>query len=187
MEKSKKYEEYARILDYLPHGRLSRDKAAFRAEPTIQLIGEAYFTLLEAVAKEGTTFAPHERVYVGKDLREKIEHITGRISYDELTSNAKSELPIVIEEIVKAQEQRFMEFFNQAQAVTPRMHALELVPGIGKKYMWAIIEARERKPFQSFEDLKTRTDLPDPTKLLTKRIIEELTGETKYRFFTRTP
>ncbi len=186
MEK-KKYEEYAYVLDYLPQGRPSSGRQAFKAEPIVQVVGEAYFTLLEAVVRVGATFTSHERVYVGKDSREKIENIKGRVSYDELTSAAKSELPIIIEEMVKTQEKRAVDFFNNSQAVTPRMHALELIPGIGKKYMWQILNQREKKPFESFTDLQTRTEIPDPAKLITKRILEELMGETKYRIFTRIP
>jgi len=184
---AKRYEEYAYVLDHLPHGRPSTGKPAFRAEPIVQVIGETYFTLLEAVTRVGAPFAPYERVYVGKDSREKIEHITGRVNYDELTSTAKSELPAVIETIVKNQEDRFVAFFNNAPAITPRMHALELIPGIGKKYMWQILNEREKKPFQSFVDVQQRANVPDPVKLITKRILEELTEESKYRLFTRLP
>jgi len=102
-----------------------------------------------------------------------------------LTANAKMELPTAIEKIVLAREKDFVSFFNSAQAITPRMHALELIPGIGKKYMWQIINERERKPFESFEDLQKRANIPNPAKLLAKRILEELTGESKYRLFTR--
>jgi len=70
--------------------------------------------------------------------------------------------------------------------VTPRMHALELIPGIGKKYMWQVINTRERKTFESFDDLQKRTEIPNPVKLITKRIMEELSGDSKYRLFTRT-
>jgi putative nucleotide binding protein len=65
------------------------------------------------------------------------------------------------------------------------MHALELVPGIGKKYMWQLINEREKKPFESFADLQKRTELPNPVKLITKRVMEELEGDSKYRLFTR--
>jgi putative nucleotide binding protein len=183
----KKYEEYAYVLDYLSRGRPSTGRPVFRAEPIVQVVGETYFTLLEAVVKVDATFTPNERIYVGKDSRKKIEHITGRISYDDLTSTAKSELPILIEKLVKSQEKRFVDFFNNAPAVTPRMHALELIPGIGKKYMWQILNQREQKPFESFADLQARTEIPDPAKLVTKRILEELMGESKYRLFTRVP
>ena len=82
-------------------------------------------------------------------------------------------------------EKWFVNFFNTARAITPRMHALELVPGIGKKYMWQVINERQRKPFESFEDLQKRTELPNPVKLITKRVMEELEGDSKYRLFTR--
>ncbi|HYB92970.1 MAG TPA: DUF655 domain-containing protein [archaeon] len=183
----KRYEEYAYVLDHLTLGRPTVGKPAFRAEPVVQVIGETYFTLLEAATRVGVNFSLHERVYVGKDSREKIEHITGRVNYDELTSTAKSELPTVIEEMIKNQEDRFVSFFNNAPAITPRMHALELIPGIGKKYMWQIINEREKKFFQSFADIQKRANVPDPAKLIAKRILEELTEESKYRLFTRIP
>jgi putative nucleotide binding protein len=65
------------------------------------------------------------------------------------------------------------------------MHALELLPGIGKKSMWQIIDTRENKPFDSFTDIQSRTGISDPTKIIVRRIIEELTGESKYRLFIR--
>jgi putative nucleotide binding protein len=102
-----------------------------------------------------------------------------------LTASAKAELPSVINRIVLNRENWFVNFFNTARAVTPRMHALELVPGIGKKYMWQVINERTRKPFESFEDLQKRTELPNPVKLITKRVMEELEGDSKYRLFTR--
>jgi putative nucleotide binding protein len=182
----KRYEENAFVLDFLPHGRAGT-RSGFRAGAVVQVVGEAFFTLLEAIVKEGLILKPHDRVYVGKDRREEITYIIGRVSFDELTANAKMEAPSIIEEIVVNRESGFVSFFNTARAVTPRMHAMELIPGIGKKYMWQIINERERKPFASFEDLQNRTGIPDPPKLITKRIVEELAVESKYRLFTRAP
>ena len=131
--------------------------------------------------------ATADRVYVGKDSRRKITYIIGRINYDDLTSNAKMELSGTVEKIVLNREKWFINFFNTAQAITPRMHALELIPGIGKKYMWQILDERDRKPFQNLEDLQNRANMPNPSKLITRRILEELAGESKYRLFTRAP
>ncbi|MDH5691432.1 MAG: DUF655 domain-containing protein [Candidatus Bathyarchaeota archaeon] len=187
MEKSeKRYEEYAYVLDYFPHGRPG-SRPGYRAGALVQVTGEEYFTLLEAIAKEGVVLKTSDRVYVGKDAREKITYIIGRISYDELTSNAKMELLAVVENIVINREKWFVIFFNTAQAITPRMHALELIPGIGKKYMWQILDEREKRPFQSFDDLQQRANTPNPAKLIAKRVLEELAGESKYRLFTRAP
>jgi putative nucleotide binding protein len=60
-----------------------------------------------------------------------------------------------------------------------------LIPGIGKKYMWQVINEREKRVFESFDDLQRRTELPNPVKLVTKRVLEELEGDSKYRLFTR--
>lgn len=187
-EMEKRYEENAYVLDFLPHGRPGTrpiGRAGYRAGALVQLIGEGFFTLLEALAKEGILLKPQDRVYVGKEARKEITYIIGRIRYDELTSAAKTELPGGISQIVRARETWFVNFFNTAQAVTPRMHALELIPGIGKKYMWQVINERERKPFEDYEDLQSRTEIPSPVKLITKRIMEELAGGSKYRLFTR--
>jgi putative nucleotide binding protein len=185
-ERAKKYEEYAYVLDFLPYGRSSSNRPRHMALPTIQMIGENYFTLLEAELKFGATASAHERVYVGRERREKVDRVIGRITYDDLTATAKAEIGSVIEDMILKQEQRFVAFFNNSQPVTPRMHALELLPGIGKKLMWQIINEREKKPFVNFQDIKVRTGISDPAKLIARRILEELSGEAKYRLFTRT-
>jgi putative nucleotide binding protein len=162
----KQYEEHAYVLDFLQHGKPGfrpTGRAGYRAGALIQCVGEEFFTLLEALVKEGLALKPADRVYVGKASREEVTYIIGRIGYEELTASAKSELP----------------------STTPRMHALELIPGIGKKYMWQVINEREKKPFLNYEDIKKRTELPDPIKLITKRVMEELEGDSKYRLFTR--
>ncbi len=182
---AKRYEDYALVLDFLPYGRPSAGRGRHASMPIAQLIGEAFFTLLEAEVKKGFTLSPHERIYVGKDGRDKISRIMGRIGYRELTASAKAELESVVEELVRGQEGRFVGFFNEAQAITPRMHALELLPGIGKKTMWQIINEREKTPFKSFKDIQDRAGIPDPARLIAKRIVEELSGESKYRIFVR--
>lgn len=179
------YEEYAYVLDYLPYGR-SSDKSRHLVVPSVQIMGEQYFTLLEAELKVGATALVHERIYIGRERREKVDRIISRISYDPLTANAKAEIVPLIEELVKKQEKRFVDFFNNSQPVTPRMHSLELLPGIGKKSMWTIVNLREKKPFTSYKDIQARAGMTDVPKILSKRILEELSTETKYRVFTRT-
>ncbi len=179
------YEEHAYVLDYLPYGR-GGEKSRHLAVPTAQIMGEQYFTLLEAELKVGATVLVHERIYIGRDRREKVDRIISRIGYEQLTANAKSEVVPVIDELVKAQEKRFVDFFNNSQPVTPRMHSLELLPGIGKKSMWTLVNSREKKPFANYKDIQDRTGLKDIPKILSKRVLEELSAESKYRLFTRT-
>ena len=47
----KRYEENAYVLDFLPHGRAGT-RPGYRAGAVVQVIGEGFFTLLEAIVKE---------------------------------------------------------------------------------------------------------------------------------------
>ncbi|MBS7619252.1 DUF655 domain-containing protein [Candidatus Bathyarchaeota archaeon] len=182
---NKRYEEYAYVLDDLPHGRPGIAHPTYHARNIIQLVGESFFTLLEAEPIRNATFKIRERIYIGKSGRSKIYHIIGRITYNDLTSTAKSELPTVVETIITSNEKPFINFFNTSQPVTPRMHSLELIPGIGKKLILQILEQREKKPFTSFEDLQQRVNISDPVKMLARRVLDELSSSEKYQLFTR--
>src|SRR5207249_3770102 len=140
------------------------DRSRHLVVPTVQIMGEQHFTLLEAELKVGATVVVPEHIYIGRERREKIDRIISRISYDQLTANAKAEVGPLINELVKKQEKRFVDFFNNSQPVTPRMHSLELLPGIGKKSMWTIVNTRERKPFTSYKDIEEKTGLTDVQK-----------------------
>jgi putative nucleotide binding protein len=62
---------------------------------------------------------------------------------------------------------------------------LELIPGIGKTLTVEILDARERKPFESFADIQARIGLKEPAKQIAKRVYEELTGQTRINIFIR--
>jgi putative nucleotide binding protein len=181
----KKYEEYAYIIDDPPYGRPGVQRSIYHGRTIIQIVGETYFTLLEAVPRRDATYNIGERIYVGRRGRTIVEHILGRIAYDDLTSAAKEELNKTLETIIRKKSDKFLAFFNNSQPITPRMHAMELIPGIGKRLMWQILEQRERLPFESFEDLQKRVNITDPVKLLTRRVLKELSEDEKYTLFTR--
>ena len=174
-------EENAIVLDYLPTGRSS----SVRSEPIVQLLGELKFTLLEAVSKTSDV-KTGEKVYIGKGDREKISLIKGRLAYNDLTEGAKNELPNAVKKIIHENEARFVGIFNTASPLNIRMHSLELLPGVGKKHLSAILDAREEKRFESFEDIAKRVSLlQDPVKLLTDRIILELKGDSRFYLLTK--
>lgn len=178
-------EDYAFILDYLPHGRA--DKRGFRREPIAYAIGESEFKLFELTPKDNAALTVGDRVYIGKNVEMRLEilHVKRRVRYDDLTNAAHSELPFVLMQIVKDREDVFVKFYNEARAITTRFHMLELLPGLGKKSMWAIIEERKKKPFESFEDIGERvSSVHHPEKLIAKRIEQELAeAEQKYHIF----
>jgi len=173
-------DDYIIVLDFLSTGHAD----SRRAEPTIQGIGKNFLNLLEVILKEGIVVKPEDVVYIGEMKRDQVRYIRGRISYNQLTGFAKDELEIVIDKIINENEQKFVDFFNMAGPISTRLHSLELLPGIGKKHMWSIIEQRKKKKFESFEDLKARVDmLPDPKRMVKKRIIDELKEIDRHRLF----
>ncbi|HIH25273.1 DUF655 domain-containing protein [Candidatus Woesearchaeota archaeon] len=179
-------EEHAVVLDFLPHGYPFDKRPIHKKTPIAQAIGKTSLVLLELVPKKEFFLQPHEEVYIGEGKRDKIHHIIGRIGVNRLTETAKSELNYIVEEIVVKNEPKFVEFFNKIGPINTRVHQLELLPGIGKKHMLSILEEREKKPFESFKDIKERVKLlPDPEKTIMKRILLELEGNEKHYLFVR--
>jgi len=179
-------EKFAYILDYLHYGRTDDKRPMYQKKSLAQGIGEKYFVLMEMIPKENLVPRSHDRVYIGEGDRPVIDHVKRRIIFSELTNSAQMELPSVIEKIILSDEKRFLNFFNDAYPITTRLHMLELLPGIGKKLMWAIIEERKKGKFESIAQLVSRVKgLHTPEKLLMNRILEELKDENiKYRVFT---
>jgi putative nucleotide binding protein len=90
-----------------------------------------------------------------------------------------------VEKLVKENEPKYVTAFNDLQPLTPRLHGLELIPGIGKTFMKEILEMREKHPFESFDDIQERVRLRDPAKMIAKRIVEELAGDTRVSIFVK--
>lgn len=183
--RSDRKETWAIVVDFLPRGHADDPRPIFKREPILQAIGTDQFKLLELVPKVDDIDI-HELVYIGDGERPKIERVKRRISYDEFTPTARTELPFVIDELVREHEARFVEFFNKALPITSKLHMLSLLPGIGKKLMWEVIEQREKMPFGSFEEISSRIKaMPHPEKMIIKRILEELENpDVKYHLFT---
>ncbi len=177
-------EDVAIVLDFLPHGYPFDRTPSYKKNAIVQVLGKNHLILLELVPKKEVTLQPNDEVYIGEGKRDKIHHITGKLDMEKLTATGLSVLKDVIKGRVKEHPERFIEFFNKAQPLTTRMHQLELLPGVGKKHMWEIIDSRDEKPFKSFEDIKKRVKLmPDPEKAIIRRIMSELSGKEKHRLF----
>jgi putative nucleotide binding protein len=184
--KAEKKEVNAVVLDVLMKGHPEDPRPPFKREPIVQAMGLEQFKLLELVPKPNIVINLYDRVYIGDAEREKIERVKRRISYEELTQTARGELPFMVEQVVKEREQDFVAFFNKSISITPRLHMLHLLPGIGRKLMWEILEERNKKPFESFADIAARIkSIPHPEKMILSRILEELQDkDVKYHVFT---
>ena len=175
-------EEFAIVLDYLPYGYPLEKKMM----PIAQAVGKENFTLLELVPRRGIKLEIKEEVYIGAGKREKVYYILGKLSQSKISESAKKVLQEYLEKQIQEREEKFLEFFNNAEPMNTRLHQLELLPGFGKKHTIAIINARKEKPFKSFEDLKKRvSNLPDPKNAIVKRIVEEISGNERYNLFMK--
>ncbi len=174
------------VLDYLPHGSESDKRPIHARQPLIQAIDEKQLTLVEINHKEGEM--PPMLGTVLQTGGESGIRIKRRISYDELSRGAKLELPILIQEIIKNDSKRFIEIFNNPQVISPRLNSLNLIPGIGEKLMWEIIEAGKVKKFENIEDLEKRVPtLYGTEQKIIDRIILEIKGKEKYYLLAAEP
>ena len=180
MERRIAREENGIVLDFLKHGHtFARERFSIA-----QVLGEKHLILLEVVPRKGFILQPGEKVYIGPAKREKIHHVAGRIPYENLTQTARGELDKIIERIVDEREAEYVDFYNKCGSISTRLHTLEILPGIGKKHMWDLINARKEKQFESFADIKQRVKLiPDPRQSIINRIMDEIKQKDKYRIF----
>ena len=179
----RKYEEYAYVLDYKSRAKSTTVRG--RIGIIVVALGEERLTLLEILGIENSTFDIGERIYIGKEGRTKVQSVLGKMDYTKIFDSAKDEIPTVVESIVTKNEVKFVDYINNAQPLTPRIHALELIPGIGKTYLNVIIKEREKGAFESFVDIEKRVGLKEPIKHISQRIIEEISGETRMNLFVK--
>ncbi len=177
---------YAVVLDYFPHGRSDDNRPQYQKEPLAYALTEDSFDLLALTLTDEADINIVDRVAVDPPDDTAIDTVE-EIEFDELSSSAVSELEYAIEAIIDDDEQRFVDFYNDAQPISLRLHQLNLLPGIGKKLRNKVIDERKRGPFESFEELSERVGgLHSPKEVIVDRIIEELRDDDlKYKIFVR--
>ncbi len=185
------FEDRAYVLDFLPQGNPMDRHFEHRSMPIIQAVGGRYFTLLELIPDPNDTFEPGEEVVLKGDVEKKpIKQVFGTLEYEDLTQVARENLVPVIEKIVASRPKVFIQVFNLAEPITLKMHMLELLPGIGKKTLMAILEERKQSRFEDFRDLEERLSLRGvkigkPERLIAERIAQELRGGERYYLFIK--
>lgn len=167
-------EEWVRVLTERPP---DRDEEESRY---IQVVGESRFTLLELAPADSANLSPGDRVAIES---EDITRVHRRLTYQTLTQAAQDSLKATIEDIITANEQQLIDFYNNAQPIGLRKHQLDVLAGIGDTRREAIIDERRRGPFADFADLEARVDsLHDPQTLLVERVLTELSEVEEIRY-----
>lgn len=170
------------ILDFYPQGKSLSSKYSEDFNPLAVVMTVDRFQFFDVIFKRGVNISVGDSMTI-PSASLKVFKIK-RISYNQLSDSAVASLPEIVQEIVKSSEARFIRFLNHARPLTSQMHQLQLIPGIGNKRLWQILEARKKNLFQTFEDFKDRTGISDPILVFTNRIINEIKEEEKYLLFT---
>ncbi|MFB6217777.1 MAG: DUF655 domain-containing protein [Halobacteriaceae archaeon] len=174
------------VLDYLARGLADGGRPRYEQSPVAYAVGVAEFDLYELRLADDADIGIGDRITVAPEAERTagIEEV-GTVEYDDLSGGARSELEYVVEEIVEAEEGRFVDFYNEAQPITLRLHQLDLLPGIGETLRNAILDERKREPFEDFADVAERVSgLHDPRETIVERILEEFRDDDlKYRNF----
>jgi len=183
LQRKRPRERFVYVLDYLRQGN-PMDKHKFhKNKPVLQLLGEDYLLLLEGVPIiPNADFQLEQRIDLSGNEVQSIK-IEVPISYEDLTSMAKDTLNRVLFKIVNEKEKLFVEFFNKAEPLTLRLHALELLPGVGKKTLRLILEERKKKSFETYKEIEERIGIKNVQSIIVERIRKELEGNEKYYLF----
>ena len=182
----KKIEARIIVLDYLPEGKGFGQTR--QREPLVQGIGIKWFSLLEvAVERKGNYTRFNELALPNESEPTPVKQVKRKVTTHDLTNTGYESLEEAVLQIISKNEKRFVSFFNKAQPITNRIHSLQLIPGIGKKLMWEILDSRKTMPFVSFSDIEERVKISDIRKMILNRVLQELEEDEKHRLFTANP
>ena len=116
------------------------------------------------------------RIYMGIDhaQREVVQDVLGFARIRDLSNAASQELPIVIQQIIEDSPDIFIQqFFNRAGNLSLKMHAFELLPGVGNKKAMDMVASRGRVGWENFTQLNEDCNI-NGAELLARRFVSEI-------------
>ena len=81
---SRKYEEYAYVLDFTSRGRSKTVRG--RDGIIVTALGEERLTLLEILGLDESEFEIGEKIYIGKEGRTKVQSVLGKLDFEQIES-----------------------------------------------------------------------------------------------------
>ena len=156
-------EEWARVLDHSGSG-------------VIFALSENKLHLLRLRERPGAVKQNlAARVYFGDDVKERkvIAEPLGMTRYRDLTNRAQSDLSEVIATTINDNPEPYLSFYNRAGNLSLKMHAFELLSGIGPSKAREMIESRGRKGWKDLPSLDAACNI-NSASLLAQRLAEEI-------------
>ena len=171
------------VIDFYPYGKSLSRRRSEDYNPLAVVVTVDWFQFFDVILNKKSKYSLNDLLELTPTNRKILR--TNHLEYQQLSNSALEVLPKVIVNIISTYESRFIKFLNQAHPLTTQMHQLQLLPGIGQKRLWLILEARKKGNFSTFSDFTSRTGISDPMSLFLNRILEELKGSQKYSLFTK--
>ena len=105
------------------------------------------------------------------------------LAYDEMKPAQRKILKSAIRDIVMANEDVFINVYNNGRSLTVKLHSLSLLPKFGTKRIFVITDAKRYKPFNTFKETEQRAPLvKDPASFIVERILVEIENpEEKFK------
>ncbi|MHA2369020.1 MAG: DUF655 domain-containing protein [Candidatus Hodarchaeales archaeon] len=174
--------QFGLVVDLFPSGRSSivRSRAQQSSKPVAHVLDDR-FSLWELTLANRNSYDKGFK----KPIKFHRTQIARQLQFEDLSQSAQGEVHFAVEKIISRKPNRFLDFFNKAESISPRLHQLRLLPGIGTARMWKILEARKNKRFTSVEDLKERTGLADPLGMVAQRVIDEIKEQPNHPIFVQ--
>ena len=148
-------ETHARVLDHQPSGM-------------IQGISEKGLYLIRIRSPAGsTTHLP------GTVLELENVNVLGMTRHRDLSVIAQSELQEVVKGILTDHPEVCLSFYNRAGNLTLKMHAFQLLDGIGKSKAISMVEERGRTGWETITSLDEVCKI-DAADLLANRLCQEI-------------
>ena len=156
-------EEWARILDHSGSG-------------VMFALSENKLHLIRLRERPGVANqALGARVYFGEDLskREVVAEPLGMTRYRDLPNRAQFDMAEVIANIIRDLPEAYLSFYNRAGNLSLKMHAFELLQGVGPRKAREMVEARGRKGWSDLAALDSSCNI-NSAELLAERLAMEL-------------
>jgi len=153
-------------------------------KPNIYILGNKKFTPLELSLKKEVNVEVYEKVYFGKDHREKIETVVKWLSENDFLNVSKNVSLETIEKIIFENKDYYLHFINVNILKEEYKNLLQRALCVGPKTLDKIILARKDKPFISFSDLEKRCSTKVIIKSIANKVYDEICGKDKFRIFS---
>ena len=148
-------ETHARVLDHQPSGM-------------IQGISEKGLYLIRMRAPvDGNSHVP------GTSIELEDVNVLGTTRHRDLSVMSQAELQSVVKAILCDNPEVCLSFYNRAGNLTLKMHAFQLLDGIGKSKAISMVETRGRTGWETIASLDEACQI-DAADLLANRLCQEI-------------